>query len=540
MPTLPSLDERAPVRASGTVSGQNLAVAVGKNTMFGVIANIAQVITRLVTVPMVISHLGLDGYGIWSIIMTAEAYMRFGAAGLKSAFQKYVAEAVGNGDFTRVNQLIATGSAAILGLSVMGLVPVFLFAEQLARIAGVPQQFVQSTAGALGLLAIIMIISNFAAAYEAILMGANRIDLVKKFTVVLSCLEAVAIVVFLHFGSGLLAMTAVMAASELALAACCYLYSSRVLPQVRVNFRLISGSVVRELVRFAGSYQLLSVLEVIYVAVLPVTILKLFGAEASGLYALCTRLVIAASLFQESSMLPLLSGGAMVYASGTGRQLQSLLAQAFKWSLVLTLPPLVFLCLFGNRIIHAWTGQTNSLFQPALWMLCSAALFRSLGRAAFVLYRASGGASMDVFRQLIALVTVVFIALIGHPLGYIGVLAGMAFAELIGMLFMLVALNRAISVFDARRLLPENARLLAAICAAFIVSLVAGYPWVEWSINSRLNALIQVGLGSAGCLIAFWPIVTFARVLSAEERHAIGAVLFRTRRSALVEADPSI
>src|SRR5260221_9693688 len=95
-------------------SGQNLAVAVGKNTLFGVFANIVQVVTRIVTVPIVISHLGLDGYGIWSIIITAEAYMRFGAAGLKSAFQKYVAEAVGTGKFDHVNQLIATGSAAIL------------------------------------------------------------------------------------------------------------------------------------------------------------------------------------------------------------------------------------------------------------------------------------------------------------------------------------------------------------------------------------------------------------------------------------------
>ena len=68
------------------------------------------------TIPIVIAHLGLGGYGIWSIIMTTAAYMRFGSVGIKSAFQKYVAEATGNGDFETANKLLSTGCAAMLVL----------------------------------------------------------------------------------------------------------------------------------------------------------------------------------------------------------------------------------------------------------------------------------------------------------------------------------------------------------------------------------------------------------------------------------------
>ena len=53
---------------------------IGRNTMFGIVAGLAQVGTRLITVLRIaIAHLGLDGYGIWSIIMTTAAYMRFGS-----------------------------------------------------------------------------------------------------------------------------------------------------------------------------------------------------------------------------------------------------------------------------------------------------------------------------------------------------------------------------------------------------------------------------------------------------------------------------
>src|SRR6266852_3284031 len=89
---------------------RQLAATIGKNTIFGIVASGVQIGTRLVSVPVVIHYLGLGGYGIWSIIMVTAAYMRFGTAGIKSAFQKYVAEATGNGDFEKANKLVSTGS----------------------------------------------------------------------------------------------------------------------------------------------------------------------------------------------------------------------------------------------------------------------------------------------------------------------------------------------------------------------------------------------------------------------------------------------
>ena len=57
--------------ASGTTTAhKNLAASIGRNTFFGVLSNFAQVGTRLITVPIVIHHLGLGGYGIWNIIVT--------------------------------------------------------------------------------------------------------------------------------------------------------------------------------------------------------------------------------------------------------------------------------------------------------------------------------------------------------------------------------------------------------------------------------------------------------------------------------------
>src|ERR1017187_10017179 len=91
-------------------SHRHMAATIGKNAMFGVVASIVQIATRFVSIPVVIHYLGLGGYGIWSIIMVTAAYMRFGSAGIKSAFQKYVAEATATGDYEKANKLLSTGS----------------------------------------------------------------------------------------------------------------------------------------------------------------------------------------------------------------------------------------------------------------------------------------------------------------------------------------------------------------------------------------------------------------------------------------------
>jgi O-antigen/teichoic acid export membrane protein len=520
--------------ATEPVATHKVAVAMGTSTLFGVLASVAQAGTRVFTVPIVIAHLGLDGYGIWSIIMTTGAYMRFGTAGLKSAFQKYVAEALGNGNFQRVNQLISTGSAAMLCASVLGLLPIAIFARALAWHSGVPPRFIDSTAGSFTLLALLMIISNFAAVYEAIVAGANHIELLKKFNIVQAVVEAIAIIVCLRLGYGLLAMTAVMAASEVGLIICCYIASHRLLPQVRLGFEFITRSVVGELVRFAGSYQVLNVLEILYNAILPLFILKLYGAAAAGVFALCIRLASTAVMFQESSLLPLLSSGAMVYALGTGSEMRLLVNKAFKWTLVMSIPPLAFVSIFGTTIILAWTGTSDHAFTVSLLLVCVAALFRAISRAGFILYRVTGGNVNDIIRQLICIAPILLVAFFGHQVGYFGMLAATAAGELLGMVFMVGALRRAMHGFDLKALLPDALKLIMGAAAILAVGALAGAISGYWDIPARSGAGLRLFLAVVGSALMVRPALALTKFLSAGEQRAIVDVLLRRGRKAMV------
>lgn len=516
------------------VSNRKLAGSIGKNTIFGVLGNLAQVGTRLVTVPIVIHHMGLAGYGIWNIIMTTATYMRFGSVGVKSAFQKYVAEATGNGEYETANKLLSTGTAIMLLLSIACLVPISFYSVRIAHAAGVPPEFLTSSAGAIALLAWIMMMANIGAAFEAIVMGGHRIDLVRKLGTFFTVAEAIGIVVVLRLGFGLFAMAAVMGVSELLFISCCYVASHRIVPQIRIRVEFVTSKVLYELLRFAGSYQLVNLLEVLYASIIPFAVLRAFGATESGVYAVVSRIVISAYVLLDAFLPPILSGGAMVYASGSEAKMRGLLVKAFKVTLALSLFPLGFIAVFGPLMAVAWTGQTDPSFRIAFFWVAMTGIFRSFSLLSLVLYRVSGKAVLDNIRQVIRIIVILTTVVFAKRLGFNGVLAGLTSAELVGMVFMMYALTKTFKLFETRALLPDAFKMITASVLVLGAGIGASFLPLPGDHATRFASMMRLGVVCLACAAVTWPVLRWTKSITSAESGAILAVFFPARRRNIV------
>ncbi len=498
-------------------TGGALTASVGKNTLFGILASTVQVATRLVTVPFIITHIGLGGYGIWSIVLVTATYMRFGSIGIKSAFQKYVAEATGNENYEVASNLLSTGTAGMSVLSIAALIPAAMFSRQIAKASGVPSEFLQSAAWSIMMLAIIMAFTNAGAAYEAIVMGGHRIDLTRKFGTVLVVLEAIGVIAVLRLGYGLFAMSIIMAVSEIIFVLCCYVASRRVLPQISVSSKNIKLSVVRELVRFAGSYQLVSILQLIYGTIAPIAVLRAYGANQAGVFAIASRIVSPVSMSLYAFLIPILSSSAMVFASGSIPRMKSLLSKSFKVTLGMTVIPLALVCAFGHYAVAAWIGQTDPSFRITLCLVSLALLLQSFSLLGLVLYRASGKAVMDNFREVLRIVTLCPVVFFARELGFIGVLGGMAAAEAVGMIFMLAALAKTYHAFDPKVLFRDFIKIGGSTVAIVLVTALAlKIPFVHPS-SARLLATIKVGIVGTAALLALYPSLHLTGAVSGSE-----------------------
>lgn len=511
----------------------SLGKTIGKNTFYGVADKVTQMGTRLILVPIVTAHIGLEGYGVWAIIVVIMAHMRFGAIGIKSAFQKYVAEATGSGNYDRANRLLSTGALGILILSLLGLIPVAIFSHAIAGAMGVPAAFLAETANACTVLAMIMVISNFAGVYEAVIMGAHRIDIVKKVTIVFLVLEAVAITFALSQGCGIFCMALIMAFSELGRMGIYFALSFSVAPKIRLKRSYVSRDTLPELLRFAGTYQLSNILEVVYVAVLPIAVMKLYGADAAGIFAISQRLVLVGALFLESLLLPLLSGGAKVHGSGSNAEMESLLHKSFKAALVFAMLPLGFVAFFGDALVMAWVGEHHEFLHAGLWFFCLARFFRSLSMICFVFYRATGGAMMDLIRQGARIVgLIVLAAMFGPHIDYYQLMAGFALIELLGMVFFFVALKKVFDWFDANWLSPYLLKIMGSLAVILAACALVSTCVTNIDFPERWLALVEAGVGAVVFVIVGIPCLWISRYLSKEELTGLRGVMipFRAQR----------
>jgi O-antigen/teichoic acid export membrane protein len=414
----------------------------------------------------------------------------------------------------------------MMALSIVGLIPAVIFSQSIARLAGVPPEFLKSAAGAIALLAVIMLLANVGAAFEAIVMGGHRIDLVRKFNTCFSVAEAGAIVTVLHLGYGLTAMAAVMGTSELLYLTSCYFVSRRIVPQIRLGVRWLSKDVLFELFRFAGSYQLVNVLDVVYNSLIPIAILRCFGANSAGVYAIVTRITTSATAIHDSFLPSILSGGTMVFASGSIERMRTLLSKAFKVTLGLSLFPLGFIAVFGPTIAFAWTGQIDPRFRSAFCFVCLRAFFAAFSLLALVLYRVSGRALLDNLRQVLRIVLIIGITILAPRLGFIGVLVGLATCELVGMLFMFYALAKTFSVFRVGVVLPGTARLAVAATLIFFVGVAASYIPLPGYQPGRLFATLKLMEAGLACLIVAWPLLVRTGSVTAAEKQALFTSFF--------------
>ena len=495
--------------------------SIAKNTAFGIAAQVTHIVTRIVLTPVVIAFLDIEGYGIWAVIMVMTNFMRLGVAGGKSAFQKYASEAMGTGDYESASKLLSTGSMLILVLSLFGLLPLAVFSRKFVFFLGVPDEFIGSAARAIAVLAVVMVLSNVGGVYESIIIGANRIDIVAKVSMLFSISEAVVIIAVLTKGYGLYQMAWVIAASEVGRLLTCYVISSHVFREIRIGACHVSRSMIPELIRFAGSYQVMNLLNLLYVSLLPLVMLKLFGAEVAGAFALCNRLVRTAMLVPEALLLPLLSAAS--YAQGLGKQqhVRNLMTKALKFTITTTIPSLGFLVLFGNTIVFAWTGKANDLLSIGLLGISFARLFRAIARVCMVLYRALGKASKDVVSQLLRIVVLGCSILVARKfLGFSGVLTAYALAELVGMIYLFYTIGTLLDNF-ARRIIRDTLVLITSTgIGLFACIMVTNLP-VRLGVGERIEAVIRLLILLVTFILAGGLVMWRTGYLSPRERQAV-------------------
>src|ERR1044071_4221787 len=176
------------------------------NAIYNLVPQVWFLGLTIFTTPFVLHRLGVDAYGILSIVTIVAGYLAFLDLGLNVAVIKFIAAHDAKGERDEIRRVIQTALCVFLVMGLATAAALFFFSGSLARLLNTPENMQTEAASALRLSAISFGINLVMGVFSAIPRALQRFDLVNAFNLILGTLQILGTVLLLVSGLGLLAI----------------------------------------------------------------------------------------------------------------------------------------------------------------------------------------------------------------------------------------------------------------------------------------------------------------------------------------------
>jgi O-antigen/teichoic acid export membrane protein len=339
--------ERAP--------GAGLVVA--RNALYNFGSQIWLTLIALVATPYVVHQLGVDGYGLYALVLTVVGYFAFLDLGLSVATVKYLSEYHGRESDDVIRRLIGTTVALYLVLGALGGAVVALSASWLvANVLAVPQDFESLARTSLWIVAAGLALNLPAVAFISVPVALQRMDITGRRNALVGTATTLGTVFVLWLGYGLEEVLVVHVGVGFAATLSWIVTARRLLPATRLTPRF-DGAMLRRLTRF-GSLKFLqhatthSILHLDKLLLAALASLSAVGYYAVPLH-LAQRILYAVGNVANAAF----PAASALHGREDVERLSELYLRAAKLVALLVFPAASMLFLFSHPLLEFWIGR---------------------------------------------------------------------------------------------------------------------------------------------------------------------------------------
>ncbi|MCA9706843.1 MAG: hypothetical protein KDK70_13405, partial [Myxococcales bacterium] len=150
---------------------------LGRSSITSGLVQLWRIASRLVLTPLIISSIGMEGYGVWTLVFSVAAYVQMTNASFGLAYTKFTAECVRSRSYDELTHIIGSGMTGVGAIAVLGLLLAWLFGEPLMVWLEVPAPMIGDAVIALLLVLGVLVLRMTLGCTLEILGGLQRIDL---------------------------------------------------------------------------------------------------------------------------------------------------------------------------------------------------------------------------------------------------------------------------------------------------------------------------------------------------------------------------
>lgn len=324
--------------------------------------------------PVLVHALGDGDYGLWVTVFSLTGYFGLFDQGIRPSLVRYVARDHARGDNEGVARTLSSAVALYGALGVVTLVVTVLAAAVFTRFLRIEPAQVDAARHVILIAGLSVALGFPLGVFGATLSGLQRYDLANLIGIGVGVARALAFVIVLRLGGGLVGLAWASLTMNLVGHALSWMLVRRLLPGVRLGLRAIT----RERLALIGAYSGFAFVGAFANSITfqtdALVITGFLGAALVTPFALAAGLVDNARSLVYSATWVLAPTASELETLGETGKLHAMVIAGAKYSVLVSWPVLFALIVFGPDLLEAWVGHRfvagpllRTLFDPALW-----------------------------------------------------------------------------------------------------------------------------------------------------------------------------
>ena len=425
-------------------------------------------VAALVLTPLIIHKLGIQGFGIWSLALSIQAYFSLADLGLTFSATRYIARNRAVADWVAMNEVIGTSISLYVGVSVLAALAAAAVAVVGPQLFHIPPPSAGEFRVVIALLGLGVVIGLMTVLPVGCVVAAQRVDLFNVWMLVPQVGIAVATAVGVWRGQGLIYLAALQALYALLMGAIGYVLTRRCLPEASLRPRW-SRKQLGALVSLAGFTLAISLAGRIVFFSDTLVIGAFISVAAVGGFAIALRMIqlLQASVSPGASVLGTFASEQE--ALGNVPQLARMWASSSKWALCLVIPVGAAFIFLGPDLVRAWVGPGQAVAAVVLaWLTVGHVVDIAQSGGQGVLMSTGHQRALAVIASLEAVANLALSIALIAPFGVVGVAIGTTIPMLVrgGLVFPVYAsrkLGLPLATYARAAVLPALALTAPAV-----------------------------------------------------------------------------
>lgn len=314
-------------------------------------------VVGIVLTPVLVHGLGDRDYGLWTTVFSLTGYFGLLDQGIRPSLVRYVSRDHALGDDVGLSRTISSAMALYLGAGLLTMAIAVIVARFApAHLPLDPDQ--RALAPALVLLVGGTIALGFPlGVFGAVLSGLQRYDLANLVGVAAGVLRAVAFVVVIRMGGGLLALGWTSLIVNVLGHIVTAIMARALLPRARISPTFVDRPHLRAIASYGGWAFVGALASNIAFQTDSIVITSILGAALVTPFAIASGLVENARSLVTAATVVLAPTASEMETLGERDKLHAMLVAGCKYSVLLSWPVLLGLVIFGPNLLTTWVGE---------------------------------------------------------------------------------------------------------------------------------------------------------------------------------------